>query len=316
MTRTVLELERSLRAPDHLPGPDLATIRSSGRRRRRFRRVVGGSTSLAALGLVAGLTWTVTADGVSGDEVAVDLPPAPTELSPLAKRALKEVPGATKVSAYQVVLPDPGVPTEMDEPIDPDRIRTEPIDLGAHAYTGVTLWPRGTFPEWLRAGIARTERAAGDESGYPVGSMAEGIAVDQGTQSLACVSWEGDDCVPAVVRRTGSEWFYDWGMGTDNFLDQWAGMEVFSQDDFSTGSATTLWIAGIDGDVARADFIQIDGTVVAGAAAYGQVTEGDSMMWANVPGDLAKVVAYDADGHVIEDHELMPCDSPVECEVR
>jgi hypothetical protein len=40
------------------------------------------------------------------------------------------------------------------------------------------------------------------------------------------------------------------------------------------------------------------------------------MMSARVPGELAKVVAYDADGEVIEDHPLAPCDDPVECEVR
>ena len=46
------------------------------------------------------------------------------------------------------------------------------------------------------------------------------------------------------------------------------------------------------------------------------LVEGASMMSARVPGDLAKVVAYDASGEVIEDHPLNQCDSPVECEVR
>jgi DNA-directed RNA polymerase specialized sigma24 family protein len=38
--------------------------------------------------------------------------------------------------------------------------------------------------------------------------------------------------------------------------------------------------------------------------------------FASVPGDLAKVVAYDAQGEVVEDHRLKDCDRPVECEVR
>jgi len=55
---------------------------------------------------------------------------------------------------------------------------------------------------------------------------------------------------------------------------------------------------------------------VPGTVAYDGVSEGDSMMWADVPGDLARVVAYEGGGEVIEDHELEPCDSPVDCEVR
>jgi hypothetical protein len=57
------------------------------------------------------------------------------------------------------------------------------------------------------------------------------------------------------------------------------------------------------------------GQVVEGAVHSGRV-DGASMMSARVPGELAKVVAYDADGEVIEDHPLAPCDDPVECEVR
>jgi hypothetical protein len=40
------------------------------------------------------------------------------------------------------------------------------------------------------------------------------------------------------------------------------------------------------------------------------------MMSALVPGELAKVIAYDAEGDVIEDHPLKACDTPIECEVR
>ncbi|MGI8645215.1 MAG: hypothetical protein ACR2JD_02680 [Nocardioides sp.] len=79
-------------------------------------------------------------------------------------------------------------------------------------------------------------------------------------------------------------------MGSDDFLDEGAPMEVFSSQNFGSGRATTLWIAG--------------------------VTSGDSFMWADLPGDLAKVVAYDAAGSVIEDHALKPCDNQVECEAR
>lgn len=56
--------------------------------------------------------------------------------------------------------------------------------------------------------------------------------------------------------------------------------------------------------------------MVEGVVEAGTWSTGDSIFWANVPGEVATVVAYDAAGEVIEDHLLKPCDSPVECEVR
>lgn len=50
----------------------------------------------------------------AGQAARLDRRPTPPKLSPLAKWALAEIPGARRMSAYQVVLPDPGVPTEMD----------------------------------------------------------------------------------------------------------------------------------------------------------------------------------------------------------
>jgi hypothetical protein len=35
-----------------------------------------------------------------------------------------------------------------------------------------------------------------------------------------------------------------------------------------------------------------------------------------VVGGLAAVIAYDANGDVVEDHKLKPCSDPVDCEAR
>ncbi len=323
MTRSILELERSLQADQDAQRPTadrLVAIRHEGRGHRRRRRLVTVGTAGGVVALVAGLGWALGVGGLgsgsSGDQVAVDQP-APTTLSPLAKRALREIPGAKRVSASQVLLPDPNVPTEMDEPLGPDALQTPPIALPASAYVGVTLYPAGTFPDWLHDGVQRAERADEDaDGGYPVGSLAEGVVVDEGTLFLSCVARQGGPCTPTVLHRTGADWFTDWGMGTDDFLEEGADMEVFGTDNFVTGRPSRLWLAGIDGAVARADFVLVDGSVVPGTVAYDTVVAGDSMMWADVPGELAKVVAYAADGSVVEDHELRPCDDPVDCEVR
>ncbi|MGH3333182.1 MAG: hypothetical protein ACRDPJ_17935 [Nocardioidaceae bacterium] len=48
----------------------------------------------------------------------------------------------------------------------------------------------------------------------------------------------------------------------------------------------------------------------------GGIAPGDTVWWADVPTPLAKVVAYDAGGDVVDEHPIKPCDDPVDCEVR
>jgi hypothetical protein len=332
----VLELERQLRADDRAaaPTPDrLAEVHRAGRSLRRRRRLTAAGAGASVLALVAGLAWTVGGLGDSGasdPDRYVDRPtPTPTTLTPLAERVLREVPGARRVSEHQVLIPDPGVATDMDQTLNPDRLLGEPVALPASSYTGVTLYPRGTFEDWLFLAVRRSEQAAGTGDAYPVGSFADGIHVDEGTSFLGCVAsgdgsgpgGEHDPCTPTILHRTGADWYVDWGMGTDDFLKEGAGLELFGgRDNFSTGRPTTFWIGGIDGEVASADFLLADGQVVRGSVAHDTVSPGDSLIWANVPADdgaeLAKVVLYGPDGQLIEDHPVRECRTPVDCEVR
>ena len=194
----------------------------------------------------------------------------------------------------------------------------DPVPLDAKSYQGVTIYPKRAWPEWLYQGTLDYEQSQKNEDGaYPVGSVGTGILVESGAAELACLSYEGGPCGPAKMTRSADgELHFDWGMGTDDFLTPGSDMEVFLTDDYSTGSLGELAFAGLPGtDVARVDFVTTSGEVVAGRVHSGLV-EGASMMSARVPGRVAKVVAYDASGEVIEDHPLAPCDDPVECEVR
>ena len=327
MTRTVHELERDLRqSGTSVLEPDrLAEIRRRGGRRRRGRRTaLAGGVLAVVVAVGAGL-----AIGGSGD-VARDRPPiaqqsdAPRVLSDLAKRALREIPGATKVSPWQVVIPGPDVPSDMEMEITADHIVGTPVDTGTRVYLGPTIFAKGTFPDWLYDGVEHIEQTdLASEDGHPVGSLEPGILVDYGAATLGCVSpyWDGADangpCSPTLLVHVQDKWYLRWGMGTDRFLQTGAPMEVFQAPDFSTGSPTSLAIAGLDGTrVARADFISSDGTVTEGTVLAGTLVEGDTMLFANVPGELAFVIAYDADGEVVENHRLRDCDDPVDCEVR
>jgi hypothetical protein len=199
-------------------------------------------------------------------------------------------------------------------------------ELPWETYAGVTMWGQRAFPEWLYTGTQQAELAEEDANGYPVGTTdLTGVYVETGPGYLGCVlpreeqrGEYGDGCHPAVLTRLADgSWSLEYGLGTDDFLEEGAPMEVFDTMTYVTGELTTNAIAGIDGtEVARAEFVATDGTVVEGTVAAGTLVPGESMFYAEVPGELARVVAYDAAGDVIENHRLRECDTPVECEVR
>jgi hypothetical protein len=320
------QLERALAGDGAYAGrPDLATIHRDGTRRRRATAIAAGGAATLAIAAIVGIGVVVAHAGDRGSDVAVatDPPAAPRSLSPLAERALAEIPGAVQVSDWQVVLPAPGK-TQFQGPREtPHR----PVALPSHTYSGVTSFPRSAFPGWLWDGTEQAEMAAGDEDrGYPVGSSdITGILVDQGRSFLGCTpapyhgeSFDGAECWPGVFHRDDDgTWVRDYGIGTERFLTPGAQMEVFLDKDYSTGAERTVALAGIDGtDVERVEFVATDGTVVEGTVEAGTVVPGDSLFFADVPGELAKVVAYDARGEIVEDHPLKECATPVECEVR
>jgi len=321
--RSIKELQDALHASDGemLDSGTLAAIRRSGARRRTTARVltgVGTSVVVGAVALTLALTGTV---GGGSDEppVANDVQETPKELSPLAQRALAEVPGAVQVSEWQVVLPAPDAKSDYWVGAGQRDMRVVgEVPLDAKTYQGVTMFPAEAWPAWLYQGVLDFEQSQkDDEGGYPVGSTDNGILVESGDAVLACASWKHNPCGPALMTRTlDGKLHYDWGMGTDVFLTPGSDMEVFKTADYSTGSPGELAFAGLPGtDVAEVEFVTTTGEVVEGRVDT-TLVEGASMMSARVPGDLAKVVAYDASGDVIEDHPLKPCDNDVDCEVR
>ena len=319
-TRSIEQLERELHEGDstHPGRPDLTAIREAGLRRRRLGALGAASGVLVAtvvLGLVvSGLT------GTGGDRAREPEPAGrPHQLSELGQRALTEIPGATQVSDWQVVLPAPDGGQRDWGIDDPVRLAGAPVDTGAGHYSGVTAYRRADFPHWLYDGIQHLEQTdlAGEDGSYPVGSTDVGILVDDGPAYLGCVG-TATRCGPALLTRdSGGDWVYEWGMGTDDFLKPGSSMEVFLSDDYATGAPGQLVLAGLPGtDVARVELVAVDGTRVEGHVESGTVVPGHTMMWGTVTGDLAAVIAYDATGAVIEDHELEPCTDPVDCEVR
>lgn len=317
LTRFVEELHG-----DGGPTLDDRRLREAKRRGTRRRRVRLAATGAAAVAVLAGGT-AVTVPLVTGgdartteDTRPLDVVSRPDGLSALQERVLTEVPGAERISVWQVVLPEPaGAVDTMEIPGDRVQVQGERFATGVPSRTGVTVYERSGFPGWLYDAILDIEQDAGDGNSYPVGSTDMGIAVENGTLELACVGARPSRCSPAVIRNEGGELHYQWGFGTDEFLDPGTGMEVFAGDP-GAEDAPSLSVAGLpDDSVTRVEFVNTAGEVVDGRVDH-TMAPGSSILWAAVPGALARVVAYDADGGVVEDHTLRACSGGVDCEVR
>lgn len=327
-----LDLARRLAAPHHELGgrPDLAAIRRRGTRRRRGRlaSVVAGSALAVAAVTGVGLGLGGPGSDGAGRQATVYAPPtAPRELSPLAKRVLAQVPGAEQVSPGQVVIPGPGTGQQYDQKVPADELAKPPVPLGAHTYVGVTAYAPKQFPAWLYDEVQRIEQEelGSKKEGYPVGSTEMGILVDSGRAELACLArrssggepMPGSSCYPALVSTVGGSSYLRWSMGTDDFLEPGKEMELFTSEDYSSGSPSTVWIGGLDGtDVERVVLDLADGSTMDAEVLAGTLVPGDTMFWADVPGELTHVTAYDAQGGVVDDHTITSCRGGVDCEVR
>lgn len=295
--------------------PDvLAGAKRRGDRRRRTRAAVGG---LAAATVVGGAV-ALLAPGVTGagpDQLR-GVAARPSGLSPLQKRVLRDVPGAERLSVWQVSVPEPdGAVTSFPSEDGDFEVQGRSFATGVASYAGVTLYEPGSFPAWLHDAVLSREVDAGDENGQPVGSTDMGIAVENGELGLACVSFQGAECHPAVIRTDHGRVVYEWGFGSDRFLQPLSGMEVFGGND-AAEDAPSLAVAGLpDDSVVKVEFINTAGEVVAGSVDH-TMAPGSSILWAKVPGALARVVAYDADGDIVDDHTLRACSGGVDCEVR
>lgn len=319
--RTIEQLERDLQADrgDAVLDQDrLARIRRNGARQRRGRRTaVGAGALIGAVVVVAGFALGGQGDVVreqspaSQDSQVAQAPPEiRTTMSDVAKRALRQIPGAQKVSAWQVVVPGPGTAAPLEESIAADRLAGETVDTGTRTYLDPSSFDTyddtSGLPAWLRS------------------STDSGVLVDYGEAELACVfprpdngEFPEDVCRTSVITAVGDTHTMRANLGTDRFLQTGAPMEVFLLPDYSTGRPTYLAVAGLHGtEVARADFVSTDGTVTEGTVLTGSLAEHDTIMFANVPGDVASVIAYDDQGEVVENHQLLDCSGPVDCEVR
>jgi hypothetical protein len=299
------ELTRSL----HAASPDAGTvdpvqIRRRGRSLRTRRRAAAGAAVLSVAGVTAGAVTLLDLDGDTSGSPGVASAGAAT-INHYEQRVLDQVPGSYAVGGV-VVVPNPLDPdSDMNTRFASDQVRSEVRPLGFKAFTSPGYLATTTdFPQFMQGNLPKDTQVVG---------------VD-GMASIGCVAWNRDDpgCSPAVlVGDAATGWFYLYGFGTDHFLQPGSEMEVFLDETYERGGPGQSVIGGFDGtDATRVELTLVDGSKVAATLDSGGISKGDTLFWAETPVEVAKVVAYDADGGVVASHDIRECSDPVDCEVR
>ncbi len=291
-------------------GPDLDAVRSQGRAIRRRRRTAVGA-GVAGLGVAASALVALTVDGGPAGRRAV----------PRGRRARRRTrpspagsstrwtpcPGSYAVAGTVVV---PGPLDTADDVANMrfarGRLAGDPVALGWHGYTDPGyVASTVTYPDIIERRQMLDDREGKD------------VVADNGPVSLGCLSEGTGPCSPAVlVPGDGEDWFYLYGLGTDDFLAPGSDMELFIDDLYGRSGATSSIIGGFDGVARRIELTLVDGTVQAASIDAGVMSAGDTLFWAETPVEVARVTAYDSDGEVVEERSVRDCDGGVDCEVR
>ena len=293
------------------PGPDLDSVRSRGRALRRRRRTAVGA-GVVGLGVAASAIVALAVSGSpAGDEPSLGVAGTPQDdaLTPWEHRALDAAgPGAYAVAGTVVV---PGPIDTADDVTNmrfggPAQLGADPVALGWHGYTDPGyVASTVTYPDIVERRQMLDDRAGKD------------VVADNGPVSLGCLSEGTDPCSPAVlVPGDGEDWFYLYGLGTDDFLEPGADMELFIDDLYGRSGATSSIIGGFDGVARRVELTLADGTVQAASIDAGVMSAGDTLFWAETPVEVTRVTAYDSDGDVVQERQVRDCGGGVDCEVR
>lgn len=298
------DLETLLHQETHPPtSPDLALIHRRGSARRRRSRY-GAMAAVLVVGLVAGGAWSLAGSGDDARTIpAVSQSHRATGLTAYERSVLREIPSAYSVDGT-VVLPDTAhAGQELRERNGPaKRLLGTAVPLGFDGRAGPGYIP-----------TAKTQEPYLENA--PRGSQ---VVVDPGPVLLGCVATRGSGCAPVVLATAddGSHYYLN-GIGTDDFLEPGAPMELFLDDDYSGRTRHTSLIGGIDGtDITRVVVDLVDGSTAEATVNTGRLSPGNTLFYARLAAEPRQVKAYDAKGDLVATHAVKKCSGGVDCEVR
>ncbi len=118
-----------------------------------------------------------------------------------------------------------------------------------------------------------------------------------------------------MLAASGSAYELVFNFGRPGPMVEGEPMQLHTLENYSTGTPTTVWIGVAHAGAARVVYVLEDGTQVEGQIAEG-VDRHDTVFFADVSGPLDRVLAYDAAGELLEEHEILPCSGAADCEIR
>ena len=288
-------------------GPDLERIHRLGRRRRVTRGITVGAVAAVTVAVLGGIWFTLGPVGHGVQVRSAGQDHEVTGLTAYEKGVLRKIPSAYAVDGTVVLTDTPSPGPDLDRRLVPNqRLVGTPVPLGFHTMVGPGYLFTSTQP-----------RAYQDNA--PKGSQ---VVVDSGPAWLGCQGAKrgraGTPCSPVVLAKaTNGKFYYLYGLGTESFLKPGAEMELFTGDDFSQHSWSGTVIGGFHGTAATRVLVDlVDGSQVEADFSAGELSRGNTLFWAKVPSQIARVKAYDAQGKLIEEHALRSCSGGVDCEVR
>lgn len=311
------ELTRGMRAGEHTmdaPLPDVEALRGRGRVGRRNRRLARVGAVAAVLAVVVG-GWLVTA-GLRDDAA----PPRPAKpdstkvLNAYERRVLSEVPGSYAVEGM-VVVPAPIDPQHpVNETFRVPRFEGPLASLGWRAFTDRRDVPVPTslrYPDFMGQRTPEAEQNAE-------------VLGDNGPLRLGCVPRPGPGCNLVYVGGSNDlGWFSlmhdpSWmHLGTPDFLKPGSDMELFTLGGLRDGELLPAVVGGFPGTTATRVTLTLRGGSTARATVdSGHVVPGATVFWARTQVPMTKATAYDAQGRVVAEHALTPCDNRIDCQSR
>lgn len=264
---------------------------------RRLRRAaLAGLAAALALGAVAVVTQQVTRDDSPPDltEAAAE----PTTFAAYADQLLASTPGSWRSGASVVVVPAEAAGETEGTRLPADRVGPT-VPLPAHAFELAEDW-----------------RAPGSDD-QPEPGLTGRVLSDRGPALLACTEWpDSRGCTVSVGHLEEGGFVYDFGVGSDRFQAPGAEMEVFLMPSYTPAGRETLVLAGGSAPVESAVVILRDGTKVPATLTdvVGEPT--GAIYFTSTAGTPVRVVAFDANGRVVEDHAIRRCRPGANCEVH
>jgi len=207
-------------------------------------------------------------------------------LTVLARRALDELRFAYQADDAVVVpaATDPNL--TWSSAVSDDRIVGQPVPLGARGLVGYGYLNSSTeAPAWI-ASLTREDR----------------VFSNAGPLWFACTRWPGDDeCEASILIHHDLEYyFFRSGLGSADFLEEGAPMEVFTFDSVSGTERQQLLIGGLGGtDTDKVLLTLVDGSEVTAWTDKTLAMAGETMWWSTVSLPVESVTAYDAAGEVV-----------------